>query len=224
MENIQLPKSAKQLSHLLLDYSTNLILNGSPSNVNGISELVVQHARNDIDAPPLAKFLAGIGEGKGVLACHYYWQFRDMVQGFQIANNISSVEWETANWKGEQLRYPMICDQLVCMERDIALCSRYKDKVVAKFLNFCKSWNLPIFVKGEDGYQTESTTQAVLAEAKKHQWAWLGHSGDLHPVYSSETGEVLYWLSEYAISLCSGDTVDPMRDSVWFEARQELTV
>jgi hypothetical protein len=224
MNKSQLPKSAKELSQLLLDYSTNLIRSGSPSDVNGIGELVTQYTKDDPNAPPLAKFLVGIGNGKGILACHHYWNFRDAVQEFQVLNNISSVKWKTVEWKNEQFRCPDICDQLVCMKHDLAICSKYKNKVVTKFLNFCQQWGIQIFSEDENGWRTESNTQAVLVEAEKHQWASLGRNSGFHPVYGDKTGKVLYWVSEYSIYLHSGDADEPKRDGASFHGRQELIV
>lgn len=221
---LKLPKSAKQLNRLLLDYSIDLIKNGSLSDVNGMAETATRLASSDPDAPQLAKMLAGIGEGKGILACYHYWTFRDAVQEFQLTHNISAVEWETAEWKGEQLRYPMIADQLQCLERDIEICSRYKDKTVAKFLDFCDRWHLPIFLEDKEKGPVLCTAEDVLKEAAKHQWAWLGHNSDVHPVYCSETDKILYYQAEYSIRLSSGDTENPMREGCWFQGRQELRV
>lgn len=220
----QLPKSAKQLSQILLDYRTNLVKNGTVSDINGTSELAAKLSIDDPNAPPLAKFLAGINGGKGIMSCHYYWDFRDAVQEFQVANNISSVEWKTVTWKGEKLRYPTICDQLQCMEQDIPICAKYKNKVTAKYLDFVSRWNLPIFLGDNDGYYSPSNAETVLAEASKYQWAQLWRGSDCFPVHSMETRKVLFYVAEYGISFNSGDAEDPEKEGVSFQARQELTV
>gem|GEM_PF-3765863 len=207
-------QTAEELDDLLMDYQVNCIRGGFP-DLNGTGKAIEQMTLEDENAPPLAKFIAGMG-GEKVYSILRYWEFRDAVNRYQVANGISAVRWSEVTWKGETIRFPEICNQLTALPGDIEICARHKDEVVAKFLEFCDRWHLPIYLdssdeEGEVG--RDSSAREIREIQERYRWGDLRGDGEIRPVHDGDAfrrGEtkVLYHEAHYSLSLQCGDNSD----------------
>lgn len=199
--------NSKQLGKMLTQYSVNLTL-GGVFDPDGVGDALGKHAKEDPDAPGLAKFLASIGDGKGPLICMHYWTYRDRIQEFQTANNISSVYWREITCRGDVIRFPEMEDQLVKLPRDIAHCAKFKDKTVGKFLEFCNRHSIQMYGHDDEyGIDTNQpiNQQQVLALAKNYTTSVIGCIWEKQPVWQSDRDSLAYFIDEYCLFLHNYD-------------------
>lgn len=194
--------SAKDLSKILLDYQINSIKGGFFDH-QGLGEQIAKAARTDENAPPLAKMLCSFSDkGDGMLSVLAYWKFREEVQQFQVANNISSVYWASVEWDGQIIRFPQIESQLEFMPQDCNVLSRNKNRVLDEFLQFAKASNLQWGKHEDNEFDDVSPVDLdfIVEAAKSFDYVTLG-LWDVHPVRCAESSKVLYWRKEYSLWL-----------------------
>ena len=194
--------SAKELSKILLNYQINSIKGGFFDH-QGLGEKIAKATRTDENAPPLAKMLCSFGDkGDGMLSVLAYWKFREEIQQFQVANNISSIHWASVEWDGQIIRFPQIESQLEFMPQDGNVLSRQKNRVLDEFLQFAKSSNLQWEKHGDNEFDDVIPVDLgfIIESAKSFDYITLS-LWDVHPVKCAESLKILYWRKEYSLWL-----------------------
>lgn len=194
--------STADLVKALREYQLNC-LNGEFFDPNNVAEKIAEHTMADDNAPPLAKFFCSFGDGgKGFMGVAAYWHFREQVQEFQVANNISSIYWRQVEWDNHVICFPDWNEQLRFMPQDKSVLKRWKPKVLNRFFNFAQSRDLEWYEEPDniDEDLIFYSLDEIKKEAEKYDFATLGH-WPVHPVRSGETNEILYWQQEYWLSL-----------------------
>jgi hypothetical protein len=204
---MQLPKSAKELEKILHEYEENC-RQGIFLDSEFLGEQLKERALNDDTAPPIAKFLASIDKNHGAMlvAISRYWDFREQVNQYQKANNISSVKWSEEQLKAYTIRYPIICDQLEIMPQDIEICRRHRFKVRNKFLKFIENYNLPLFeeTKDEQLIPTDQESVKIVSEffpiCSINSWENIPV-----PDGTSKGNKIAYYVNRYSLFFGSAD-------------------
>jgi hypothetical protein len=213
MEDFINLRNAKQLGDFL-SRSQIASMNISPESDDARIYREVKHiCLEDEATPPLGQFLASIDrDGTGIAGIMQYWTLRDRVEEYQVKNNISSISWDTVNWKDEIFRYPSHNTQLVAMPQDSKIVNRHFWKTVSFYRSFVAQWHLPLF-KDDGDYDKDSTLQEFDGLAKEifNPKAYCELTGgDRHcPVYHYDPkgkglGSVAYYKTEYCLSMHSG--------------------
>ena len=214
-------QSAKQLDTMLSEFLSNAI-NGGFVDSEKLGKKLVKKAQDDPYAPPLAKLLVTDSTGEMVIAMNRYWRYCKEISDYQKQNNISSVQWESVEWKKEMIRFPNTHMELNFLPQDGAILSRHKNKTVAKYLDFISRHKLDIML---DDYEQDDYVyvgrEYVLNAAKEYDYAWLGHGLENRPVYDgSNLNEkvILYYFTEYTLCLTYYPDDSKDSDSMWFKA------
>ena len=208
--------NAKQLSKELHDYQIRLLKGGLP-DFHGVGDYIAQEAVNyDGKDGGLIRFMGSMG-GKACLDAYHYWQFRDQVNDYQLANNISSVSFQEVVWDNKVIRYPVYNEQLTPMPQDKPILMRYKEKLTNWYINFAteyvNQYGYQLFPEDDDGYLNidEPLEPCILGEiSKDFEWCDItGYYPHIIPVYSSyEHNQIVYWLREFGFFLYRGDLSD----------------
>ena len=201
----KLPKSSKELEKLILEYQENCRFGGIP-DYDSLGKHLKETTLNDPDAPPMAKFMAQLDQGDGnfILGITRFWDFCDQVKEHQLANNISSVLWDEKKLKDHTIRYPLVGDYLLVMPQDIQICSRYKHKVVKKYLEFVAYYDLPLYevAPTKMGELILVGRERIIEVAENYPACYI-HTWENIPVHnrdSKKEREILYYLSEYGLT------------------------
>jgi len=78
-----------------------------------------------------------------------YQEFREQVQNYQVANNISSIVWRSQIICGRTICYPESCCQLICLESDLDLMRTYVEPVCKVFLEVCAGYDVGVSLDDE---------------------------------------------------------------------------
>lgn len=132
-------------------------------------------------------------------------KFFDQVCDHQVKNNISSVLWEEVQWNKETLRFPELVGGLKPLPQDKALMSRWKGKVVEKYLDFLARHQLKPFLirealSSEDIHNPPVSPDFVRELSREADYATL-RGGHTFPVYDCDFGNLLYLCTQYYLSL-----------------------
>lgn len=207
--------SSKCLSQLLLDYSIGSIRGGFFQSKPIVPE----------DHPPeIAEMIREVASDpeatKAIAQCLNYFAFRDQIRAYQQENNVSGVAWETVCWKGNTFRFPNHKDQLELMPQDIKTLNRWRDKTVAKFLEFCDRYRLLIYRRSDDFCASPASPEEVRDTAARFDASWLGHGGDMEMPVVGDNDELVSFVKEYWLFL-----VNPLveGDQDGFVARESRT-
>lgn len=195
-------QNSKTLRTLLLDFQRNA-MEGGFTDSSAVGNYIKTQTENDPDAPPVAKLLCALGNPDQVLAVSRYWQFRDEVKEFQLANNISAVLWEDRTWLGDKITYPQFFDQLELMPQDRRLLRRWKTRTINKYLDFLSRHNLPLNLDQTDDDDCSElipvSPAELIAHSADYDYAWLAGSEDSRLI--NEKGELIGHFSEYTLFL-----------------------
>lgn len=174
--------TTQELLKTLNEYRIALIKNGKPPSELGFSFDSFIRRIDEFNVPKEARIGAKFYQnmqsaGLNVDIIFAYHEFRDHVQNYQIANDISSIIEEEIVLFGEKFSYKKNDDQLFLLDNDrLILCSEVS-RIVNFFLKAVSQYEY-ILIKTEDDEDcgTFVVPQQILDAATNSQNAWLSQS------------------------------------------------
>jgi hypothetical protein len=113
----------------------------------------------------------------GIQKFSAYRDFKASVHRYQRQHQVSGIVWRQLTIQGKTLRYPVIDEQLVALDRDLEILKTAKASILAFWCSVTLGMDLYLSINTGIDYR-QITANEVGAIAKRTEWASLFQHGN----------------------------------------------
>lgn len=129
----------------------------------------------------LTGFMGAFLGAERMLHVANYHEFREQVQAYQVANQVSGLTVKTIEINGKTYRFPEISDQLVLLDSDVQILKAAKDRIAEVFLDYCRNnfvYCCFDYCSPKQGqWEIQTTCEYIAHIAANCEWAEIGKIG-----------------------------------------------